>query len=213
MKISVITPSIRPEYLNITQKCLENQTFNDFEWIVEIGLRNRGFRLPEDLNKMLKRAKGDVIFHLQDCISIENDTLERVLLNHDTPNKLITYPVGKKSGDSVKWDWRYYCTVKDPLQYSCWETDMSSCEKKAFFDVGGYDEDFCNGWSWENVEISARMDIAGYKVYCDPTIKGVALDHDNLVENPFRNKIINNDKKANETRRRAERGEFKLNFI
>ena len=99
-----------------------------------------------------KKAKGDVIFHLQDCISIENDTLERVLLNHDTPNKLITYPVGKKSGDSVKWDWRYYCTVKDPLQYSCWETDMSSCEKRAFFDVGGgrsYAEQIVNKFGLE----------------------------------------------------------------
>ena len=34
MKISVITPSIRPEGLKILQECLAQQTFKDFEWLV-----------------------------------------------------------------------------------------------------------------------------------------------------------------------------------
>lgn len=36
MKISVITPSVRPELIKIVRKCLSRQTFKDFEWIIVI---------------------------------------------------------------------------------------------------------------------------------------------------------------------------------
>ena len=37
MRISVITPSIRPELCKIVEKCLDRQTFKDFEWLLVYG--------------------------------------------------------------------------------------------------------------------------------------------------------------------------------
>ena len=34
-KITVVTATIRPQYLNLTYECLKKQTFKDFEWLRE----------------------------------------------------------------------------------------------------------------------------------------------------------------------------------
>jgi hypothetical protein len=208
--LSLVVPSIRPEYLYITQEALEKQTFTDFEVLVEMGLRNRGFTLPTDLNKMLRRAKGERIVMLQDCITIEPDALERI---NNLPNEMYTFPVGQvmKFGDAPQWDWRKETTGEVPAH--AWEADFACGPTQAFFDVGGYDEVFCNGWSWDNVEIGWRIAATGRKILCDPSICGVALKHDSLREHPFRNKLVNNDKRAEETRRKASRGEYKLDYL
>ena len=210
-KISVLTPSIRGDMLRITQQCLERQTFTDFEWLVEIGLRNRGFTLPSDLNKMLRRAKGHRIVMLQDCIRIDNDALERISV---LKNDLWTFPVGQvmRYGDEPEWDWRTTNDGALPGPHY-WETDFACAPTEAFFDVGGYDEEFNKGWSWDNVEIARRMYRAGYTGYCDSTTRGVALKHDSLEEHPFRTARESNEKRAEESKYRCDRGEYKLSYL
>lgn len=211
-KISVLTPSIRPQYLDITQKCLENQTLQDFEWIVEVGLKNRGFTLPSDLNKMLRRAKGERIVMLQDCIKIDNDALERI----DTlENNMWTFPVAQTSdfvAGVYEWDWRAnYSGILPGPHY--WEADFAAAPTQAFFDVGGYDEEFNKGWSWDNVEIARRMYRAGWVACCHPGIMGVALKHDSLEEHPFRTARESNEKRAEESKYRCDRGDYKLSYL
>jgi hypothetical protein len=209
--ISVLTPSIRPQFLDITQRCLENQTFTDFEWIVEVGLRNYGYRLPSDLNRLLSRANGDRIVFLQDCIHIEPNALERIDM---LPNHMITFPVGQvmSFGDEPSWDWRKH--HDGSITPNQWEADFAAAPTQAFFDVGGYDESFNKGWSWENVEIAWRIRATDkYPFLCYSPIAGIALQHDAIIENPFRNKRENNDKRAEETRAKASRGEFLLNYL
>lgn len=209
--ISVLTPSIRPEYLHITQQALEKQTFTDFEWLTEIGLRNRGFTLPSDMNKMLKRAKGDRIVILQDCITIEPDALEKI---DELAYALWTFPVGqvKKFGDEPEWDWRKTHSGILP-DASYWETDFACAPRDAFFDVGGYDEEFNKGWSWDNVEIGRRMYRAGYKGYCHSDLVGIAIKHDEITTHPFRFARESNLARAEESKYRCDRGDFVLNYL
>lgn len=208
--ISVLTPSIRPQYLNITQECLERQTFKDFEWLVEIGLRNNGFTLPSDLNKMLRRAKGDRIVMLQDCIRIHDDALEMI---NELSNELWTFPVGQANeGEIPEWDWRVD-NGGALLGPHYWEADFACAPKQAFFDVGGYDEEFNKGWSWDNVEVARRMYRAGYTGFCDTTIRGVALRHDSLVEHPFRTARESNVDRAQVSKERCDRGDYTLSYL
>lgn len=103
-RISVITCSIRKEYLYITKDALDRQTFRDFEWITEVEEPGADFGLPRAMNRALKRCKGEITVHLQDCIEIPEDFLQHV---GDTYfGEFVTYPLGKKNGDSVEWDWR-----------------------------------------------------------------------------------------------------------
>lgn len=206
MGISIITPSIRPEYLHITQECLENQTNQNFEWLVDIGLRNRGFTLPTDWNNLLRRAKGDIIFIVQDCISFSNDTVQNILtLDYD--KKAYTFPVSK---DGV-WDWRKSEPKK--LTPNEWEIDMGAAPRSLFYDVGGFDEEFCNGWSWENVEIAWRAEAAGYAFYSSHAAEGNGIDHDAIRKHPFRETLEKNGWRANQTMEKARRGNYKMPYL
>ena len=209
-KISVLTPSVRPEYLHYTQKTLQSQTFQDFEWLVEIGFTNK-HTLSADLNKMLRRAKGERIVMLQDCILLGDTALEKIA--ELDPNIFYTFPIGKvmEFNKMPTWDWRRH--HKGEITANQWEADLAVAPRRAFIDIGGYDETFDEGWSWDNVEVAWRAFYAGYKFECYPDIVGTALDHDKLSENPFRGKLKNNNVKADETMKKAERGQFKLNYL
>lgn len=208
--ISVLTPSIRPQFLDLTQSVLEDQTFTDFEWIVEVGLRNCGFTLPSDMNKMLRRAKGDRIVILQDCIRILPNALEKI---NALSNDMWTFPVGQaREGETPEWDWRN-TTNGELLGPHYWETDFGCAPRKAFFDVGGYDEEFNKGWSWDNVEIARRMYRAGYKAYCTTQIRGVSMRHDEIISHPFRTSRESNEKRAEESKYRCDRGDYVLDYL
>jgi len=213
VKISVITPSIRPEYLSLTYECLKKQTYKDFEWLVDIDMPSDKFLLPKAMNRLVKRAQGEILVHLQDCIEIEPNFLEHVSNTYN--GDFVTYPVGKRDGDGVKWDWRKSSLrqAKEELQPQFWEADLAVCPTRAIFDIGGYDEEFCDGWSWDNVEVAYRAERAGYKFRCDNQVWGVAIDHDKIVEHPFRGKLKNNDWRANETKYKADRGDYKKNYL
>ena len=95
MKISVLTPSIRPAGLEILQKSLKNQSFKDFEWIQDIGLGDK-HDLNQAWNRMLKRAKGELIVFYQDYIKIEPDGLQKFWDAYQAnPKTMFTAPVGK----------------------------------------------------------------------------------------------------------------------
>lgn len=164
------------------------------------------------MNELLRRAKGEKVVIWQDAISCGSKFLEEInrLPCLDT---CWTFPVIKDG----KTDWRATgyensrSISKIPPHY--WETDLAMAPLKAFFDVGGFDESFDDGWSWDNVEIAWRLNAAGYVFFVDPNHLGNAVDHDKIVEHPFRGKLPNNDKKANETARQAERGKYKLDYL
>lgn len=179
-----------------------NQTNQEFEWLVQIGFPNK-HTLSKDLNDLIRRAKGDKILILQDCISLEPDFLEKIQ-DIDVPT---TFPVIKEGHK----DWR--CFVDGEIEPFRWEADLAVSPTKMFFDVGGFDETFDEGWSWDNVEIAWRAKSAGYKFYCNSQLVGNAIDHDKEILHPFRNTLKPNDWRANETMRQAEIGKYKLNYL
>lgn len=206
MRVSVITPSIRPEFLHITQEALEAQTDQDFDWEVQMGLRNRGFTLPQDWNKLLKHSEGDIIFILQDCISIPPDTIAKIK-TLDLDKKAYTFPICKEG----EYDWRN--GVEKKLTPNEWEADLAVAPRSMFYDVGGFDERFSEGWSWENVELAWRAEAAGYEFYCSHLFEGSSIDHDKVREHPFRTSLPHNAPRANETMEKARRGKYKLNYL
>lgn len=210
-RISVITCSIRPEYLHITKECLDKQTFpkDKWEWILELDEPGADFGLPRAMNRALARCKGEITVHLQDCIEIPDDFLQHVADTYF--GEFVTYPLGKKNGDSIEWDWRK--NNNREIQPFEWEADLASAPLKAFYDIGGYDEAFCDGWSWDNVEVGYRAKAAGYNFMCDNNTSGVAIDHDKVIEHPFRGKLKNNDWRARNTELLCRIGDYKKEYL
>lgn len=188
MRISVITPTIRPEGLVPIRESLMAQTFpvKDFEWLIDINITGK-HDLNESFNKMIKRAKGELIVFYEDWTKIQPDGLERFWKAYqENPNTLFTAPLGKVDnwGDSPRWDWR-----NNPEAHCRWHTcelDWGAIPKKILYDIGGFDERLDQWWSMDNVSIGKRADLLGYKFLNVQSNPAVAIDHDKKEPHPFR---------------------------
>lgn len=202
--ITVITPSIHPDRLDILDRSLKRQTFKDFEWIVvgpdkmNIGLgtfvkeppMDKGdfYCLNKAWNKAFAEAKGDLIVSYQDNIWIPPDTLERLNFHfEDKPNALIG-TIGHQYSDLDDKGIPINMTWRDPrargdlgvfyeTQPSEIEFSFCSVPKKAIYDVGGLDEIYDIGPAVGEKEMCWRMDKIGYKFYLDQSIEYKALQH------------------------------------
>ena len=212
-KISVITPSIRPSGLEVVRDSLANQTFDSFEWLVEFGFGKK-MSFSTDMNKLLRRVKGELVVSYQDYIKIPSDGLQKFWDAYQEDKKTFyTAPVGKTlDWKTVNWDWRYNGQKRkiDPPE---WEMDWACAPLEAFYEIGGLDEDFDRGWSWDNVNIALRAEKAGYKFMVLPGNKAVAYDHDKVMEHPFRDKLANNDTLSEIKRDDIEKGNWKLDYL
>lgn len=192
MRISVLSPSIRPQGLEIVRTGLLQQTFTDFEWLTEIGLAKHD--LNSAYNRMLKRAKGELVVSLQDYLKIEPDYLQKFWDAYLTnPKAFITAPVGKVDNlvynGGITWDWRNKGENEAirPCNWTEWEIDSGCAPLVALKQIGGFDEALDGKWSLDNVNVGKRAFLAGYEFEVLPSNKAVVYDHDAHMVHPFRN--------------------------
>ena len=189
MKISILTPTIRGnEALKPNAQSLASQTFDpqDFEWLIEES-NGEKHDLNAAFNRMLKRAKGELIVFMEDYTKATTNGLIKFWEAYQKePNVFWTAPLGKtEDWEHINWDWRGYSDATD-TNYSCWEIDWGAAPLKALKEIGGFDEELDKFWSGDNVNVGYRAYLAGYKfknLFDNPAI---ALDHDKIMEHPFR---------------------------
>lgn len=167
MRISVLTPTIRPEGLKMVADSLKAQTFRDFEWLVEVNVSGKP-DLNAAYNRMLKRAKGDIIVSVQDNIALEPQALEKIA---SARQGFWTYQLTNVD------DWRKG-EIRKAGEYD-WEIDFGSAPRQALFDIGGFDETLDEGrWGFDNVNVGFRAFLAGHEIWVDPTINATGVDHE-----------------------------------
>lgn len=187
--ISVLTPTVRPRGLKRVQQSLEDQTFQDFEWLVEVGLRNtEGSDLNAAYNRMLRRAKGELVVSVQDYIKIPVDGLERFWEAYRNESAFYTAPVGKVQdvGGEPEFDWRE--VPEADCNWQRWEIDYGAAPLDALKYIGGFDERLDECWGFDNVNVGFRAHREGYDFYNLPDNKAVAWDHDEFLDHPHRDK-------------------------
>lgn len=188
VKISVLTPTIRGnEGLKRPLISLRNQTFKDFEWLVE----KHNPKDPPDfnaaMNRLVDRAHGELIVFLQDYIKINQYGLARFWAAYEaTPSTFFTAPVGKTKDDrEVAWDWRKHRLALDGCDFKEWEIDWACAPKSAIIGIGGFDEELDKHWGFDNVNIGMRATMAGHQVKNLPENEAVALDHNFFKPHPY----------------------------
>lgn len=209
--ISVLTPTIRPEFLDITKETLINQTFKDFEWLVEVGF-GLEYDLNKAMNKMIKRAKGKYIVFLQDCIRINEDGLQKFYdVLEKNNHAFVTSAVGKvdKWGQEPRWDWRHFKKGLQENQWNNWEIDWGCCPLEDIKTIGGFDEELDRYWSCDNVNLGCRAEIAGFNFWCLEN-EAIAIDHDKIKPNKLRDRYNPN---FNNLRMDAFRKGLKIDYI
>lgn len=206
--ISVITPSVRPEGLEMVRKCLRRQDFTDFEWIVvspfeyeqaDLWLKDPEKRdgdfwnLCKAWNYAYSQAQGELIVNVQDLIWLPPDTLSR-FWNHyrGNPKALVTavgnqYASVDENGvpQTVVWqDPRMRTDFGTFYEVAPSEMEMAVCSipKQAIYDCGGIDEEYDKGPGAQEKEMCYRIDKLGYKMFIDQTIEYKAVQHGRLTD-------------------------------
>ena len=213
--ISVITPSVRPEGLLVVNKALRRQVFTDFEWIVvsphnyriitATWVRDPGkskgdyWSIYKAYNEALRHSRGELVVTWQDHTFSGPDTLQKFWDHYQREPKTIVTAVGNKYSDEtfVAQTWQ------DPRErsdvgsfYSCYPNDielnLAAFPKKAFYDVGGFDEYMDKYSSLCGLDVLHRLDrLGGYDFKIDQTIKSFSTEHGRLPEweehNPLKN--------------------------
>lgn len=185
IKASVISPSVRPGGLKLVEKALNQQTFRDFEWLVNDKRYDGGFwGLNRAYNQLIDQASGELIVSWQDYTFAKPDALERFVENYKKTGGIISGIGNKYVDDSwVEKNWQ------DPRQridmgsfYECNPNDVEwnfcACPKKALMEVGGFDEemDFL-GFGMDGISVNERMDSLGYKFYLDQSNESYSINH------------------------------------
>lgn len=184
MKISVITPTIRPEGLVVLANSLKKQTLKDFEWLVDINISGKP-DFNQAMNRMLRRSQGELIVSIQDFIQIPEDGLEQFWVAYkDNPNTFFTAPVGKTlDWQTIEYDWRK--DRVDQCNWMEWEIDYGCASYEALQAIGGFDEELDTQWGFDNVNIGLRAEIGGYVFKNLPNNCATAYDHNRKIDHPF----------------------------
>lgn len=178
-KITAVTPTIRPAGLEHVARGLREQTFQDFEWLVDVNYTGK-VDFNQAMNRLIYRAEGDLIVSIQDYITITPTTLATFWELHREHPAFYTAPVIKEG----KEDWRVKGVGK--CDWTDWEIDLGSAPRKALVEIGGFDEELDQYWGFDNVNVGLRADMAGWDIICTNKAAGHAFDHDAVMAHPFR---------------------------
>jgi len=201
-KITIITPSVRKEGLELVKKALSRQTLPRYlyEWIVQERVGELPtdcvWTLNRDMNTAIKKAQGELIISWQDYTYAKPDALEKFWFYYKQNPKAVISGVGNKYEDSsfkvITW--------QDPREittntfYTCppqqIEFNFCSIPKAAFYDIGGYDEELDKWFGMDGISIVDRLNlIGGYEFKLDQTNKSYSLEHGRLPDWEEKNAI------------------------
>jgi hypothetical protein len=171
------------------QASLERQSLKDFEWLVEIGFPAK-HDLNAAFNRMLKRARGELIVFYEDYQKIEPDGLQRFWNAYkEDPNTFFTAPVGKTlDWENIEWDWRKH--PDSTMHWQSWEIDWAAAPLECLKVIGGFDEAMDGHWAGDNVNVALRAHMQQYSFKLLRDNPAVVYDHNRIIEHPF-NKTFN----------------------
>lgn len=204
MKVSIITPSIRPEGLEIVHKSIKRQTFpeDEMEWLVGSSFKPKFGTWVEDdfeggfwtlnrvYNKLFKQAKGELIVSWQDNIWIPEDGIEKFWAGYEhTEGKALITGVGDQYQELNQFGKPHIKVWADPRKRSdlgsFYEVNFNDIEynwgalpRDLVYLVGGADEELDHlGLGAEIFSIGDRLNDLGYKFFIDQTNESYSLKH------------------------------------
>lgn len=196
--VSVITPTCRPDGLEIVAKALRRQLFTNYEWLVGSKFESKyGTWVKDDhkggvwslgrcYNDLIREAKGDLLVSWQDYTFAKENALSKFVEGYKKEPKTIVSGVGNKYASDA-WVVK---TWQDPRerddQGSFYSTDFSNIEwnfcaipKEALYAVGGFDEEMdYKFFGLDGYNVCERINyLGGYDFKLDQTNKSYSLLH------------------------------------
>lgn len=185
--ITILTVTKRTGWFDAAAKSLREQTLQDFKWVIvyEPNVRpqddslsikwvpapkkTKHSNLNASNNEGLRHVDTEYVVFYQDFIDLEPTALIQLLVDAQETEGFITTATINPDG---KHDARYtgVNSIRE-VQPQEWEANVAIAPMQALYDLGGFDEDYDNGWSWDNVNVAERAELLGYRFYIDERIK------------------------------------------
>src|SRR5260221_11487921 len=202
-KISVITPTIRKNAIEIVKKALKRQTFKDFDWYIgskfdpditeaiwtKDDFKGGYWTLNRIYQRLFEQAKGELVISLQDNIWVQSDGLQKFWEAYGAqPDSLISgvgdqyEQLDERGKPQVKIWSDPRVTNKYGSFYECmWndcEWNWAAIPRRLFFTIGGMDEklDFL-GYGGDQLQVCERLNDYGTHFYLDQTNESLTLRH------------------------------------
>lgn len=204
MRITVVTPTVRREGLDVIRRALSKQSFTDYEWLIgaafdpeiqeatwiQDDFKGGFWTLNRIYNRLFQKAKGELIVSWQDWIWAPADGLEKFWISYEATNKqAVISGVGDQYERLNKWGKPEVKIWSDPRKtdkngsfYECYPNDAEwnwcAIPRASLLRVGGMDEglDFL-GYGGDQLQVGERMDALHIKFYLDQTNESYTIRH------------------------------------
>lgn len=135
----------------------------------------RSSNLNASLNEGLRHIDTDYVIFYQDFIDLPDDCFEK-LLNLADENTFVTTCTPNYDGSD---DGRYLgVDLARPCRPEEWEANVAIAPMKIIRELGGFDEEYDNGWSWDNVNLAERAAMLGCGFVLDESNRPQLLPHE-----------------------------------
>lgn len=132
--------------------------------------------LNASLNEGLRHVDTPYVIFYQDLIDLPARCFQKLLKLADERTFVTT--VTKNDDQTEEEDPRYHGHKKPrkclPVE---WEANVAIAPMDVLRALGGFDEEYDNGWSWDNCNIAERAAMLGCKFICDETNRPQLLYH------------------------------------
>jgi len=195
-KISVITPTIRPEGLAIVQKALEEQDFEDFDWYVGSTFKPKSWAtwvqddfkggvwtLNRIYNKLIKESQGELVVSWQDFTYGDSNILSTLWQRYLDNKKSLVSVLGNKYYDKTFMleSWFDPRITLNPFRETAFmdvEWNLCSCPRKALEEIGGFDSGMdMKFFGMDGFNVNQRLADLDYRFYVDGTVRSYSLMH------------------------------------
>jgi len=192
--LTVLTVTKRNGWFAQNAESLANQSYQDFRWVivyepnvdtvdvdgldvkwVQAPPKVRHSNLNASLNEGLKYVDTEYVVFYQDFISLDRDDLMELFISSQSTNGFVTTATINPDGNH---DARYTgtCGLRE-IEAKEWEANVAIAPMQALYDLGGFDEEYDEGWSWDNVNVAERAELLGYKFYINEDVKPILGYH------------------------------------
>lgn len=134
--------------------------------------------LNASLNEGLRHIRSDYVIFYQDFIDLPEDCFDKLLALVDENTFVTTVCIsseGKMDGRYLNVDAPHPCKAEE------WEANIAIAPMKVIRELGGFDESYDEGWSWDNVNLAERAEMLGCKFIIDESNKPQLLFHEKVT--------------------------------
>lgn len=132
--------------------------------------------LNASLNEGLRHVDTPYVVFYQDLIDMPQHCFAKLMKHVDERTFVTT--VTKNDYHTAEEDPRFTGLKKARLcRPNEWEANVAAAPMGIIKQLGGFDEEYDNGWSWDNVNLAERAQMLGCRFVCDESNRPQLLYH------------------------------------